>query len=226
LVAINYADTNLVHLPDELEFVTAASLGCRFITSFRAVVVQGQVSAGDWVAVHGCGGVGLSAIMIANVIGAHVVAVDISEDKLEFAKKTGADFVLNAKKVEDIPEAIKDITNGGAHVSLDALGSITTCQNSILCLRKQGKHVQIGLMVAEQGNPPIPMHHVIAKELEILGSHGMQAHKYDGMLKMITSGKLKPELLIGKTVCLEESLKELEMMADFSGVGVTVIDRF
>ena len=214
-----------MHLPKELDFVTAASLGCRFITSFRGVVAQGIVKAGDWVAVHGCGGVGLSAIMIAYASGANVVAVDISEDKLEFAKKIGADFVLNAKKVKNIPEAIKDITVGGAHVSVDALGSITTCQNSILCLRKRGKHIQIGLMVADQVNPPIPMHHVIAKELEIIGSHGMQAHKYDGMLKMITSGKLKPELLIGKTVSLEESVKELETMGDFRGVGVTVINQ-
>lgn len=224
--AIKYADTNLVHLPNELDFVTAASLGCRFITSFRAVVAQGKVSAGDWVAIHGCGGVGLSAIMIANAIGANVVAIDISEDKLEFAKTAGAAFVLNAKKVGNIPEALKDITGEGAHVSIDALGSITTCRNSIFCLRKRGKHVQIGLMVADQIDPPIPMHHVIAKELEIIGSHGMQAHKYDGMLKMITSGKLKPELLIGKTVSLEESLKELETMGDFKGVGVTVINRF
>ena len=164
--------------------------------------------------------------MIANANGANVVAVDISDDKLEFARTVGAAFTLNAKNIQQIPEAIKDITEGGAHVSLDALGSITTCQNSILCLRKRGKHVQIGLMVADQIDPPIPMHQVIAKELKIVGSHGMQAHKYDGMLKMITSGKLKTELLIGKTVSLEESLRELETMGDFRSVGVTVIDQF
>jgi len=225
-VAIKYADTNLVLLPDKLDFVTAASLGCRFVTSFRAIVAQGKVRAGDWVVIHGCGGVGLSAVMIANANGANVVAVDISDDKLEFARTVGAAFTLNAKNIQQIPEAIKDITEGGAHVSVDALGSITTCQNSILCLRKRGKHVQIGLMVADQIDPPIPMHQVIAKELKIVGSHGMQAHKYDGMLKMITSGKLKTELLIGKTVSLEESLRELETMGDFRSVGVTVIDQF
>ena len=225
-VALKYADTNLVHLPEELDFVTAASLGCRFITSFRGVVEQGKVKPGDFVAVHGCGGVGLSAIMIAQAMGALVFAIDINEQKLELAKSIGADIIVNANKTDNVVEAIKDFSNGGAHVSIDALGSITTCQNSILCLRKRGRHVQIGLMVADQINPPIPMHQIIAKELEIFGSHGMQAHKYDSMLKMIFSGKLKPELLISKTVSLDESLKELERMGDFASVGVTVIDRF
>ncbi|MGH9946458.1 MAG: alcohol dehydrogenase catalytic domain-containing protein, partial [Pyrinomonadaceae bacterium] len=90
-VAIEYADTNLVRLPDEIDFVTAASLGCRFATSFRAVVDQGKVAEGQWVALWGCGGVGLSAIMIAAALGARVVAVDIEDNKLEFAKTIGAE---------------------------------------------------------------------------------------------------------------------------------------
>ncbi|MHB1384409.1 MAG: alcohol dehydrogenase catalytic domain-containing protein, partial [Bellilinea sp.] len=101
-VAIHYADVNLVRLPETVDFTTAASLGCRFVTSFRAVVDQGKTSAGQWVAVHGCGGVGLSAIMIASAVGARVVAVDISDDKLELARAFGADAVVNAKRVEDV----------------------------------------------------------------------------------------------------------------------------
>ena len=96
-VEIDFGDVNLVHLPEEIDYVTAASLGCRFATSFRAVVDQGKVSAGQWVAVHGCGGVGLSAVMIASSIGANVIAVDISDDALALAQKLGADVVINAK---------------------------------------------------------------------------------------------------------------------------------
>lgn len=225
-VAVNYADVNLVRLPDELDFVTASTLGCRFVTSYRAVVAQGKVRAGQWVAVHGCGGVGLSAIMIAGAIGARVVGIDIKDEKLEFAGSIGADVTINASRVDNIVEAVLDHTHGGAHVSLDALGSAETCFNSVSCLRKRGKHVQIGLMAADQGNSPVPMGRVIAHELEILGSHGMQAHQYEGMLGMITSGKLNPGRLIGKTVTLEESLKELETMDRFSGPGITVINRF
>jgi len=225
-VAIEYADTNLVRLPEEIDFVTASSLGCRFITSFRAVVDQGKVRGGEWVAVHGCGGVGLSAIMIANALGANVVAIDIQDEKLEFAKTIGAVAVVNSKTVKETIEAVREITKGGAHVSLDALGNPDTCFNSIANLRKRGRHIQVGIMEAEDRHPQIPMDLVIARELEILGSHGMQAHKYSEMLEMILSGKLHPQKLIGKTVSLAEATEELVKMNNFNGTGVTVINCF
>ncbi len=225
-VAIDYADVNLVLLPDEIDFVTAASLGCRFVTSFRAVVAQGRVSAGQWVAVHGCGGVGLSAIMIANALGANVVAVDIDDEKLDFAKSIGATATVNASTTEDVVENIIDLTEGGAHVSVDALGSPVTCFNSIVNLRKRGKHIQVGLMLADHRHPAVPMDKIIAHELEIYGSHGMQAHKYPALLSMIRAGKLFPEKLIQKKINLEESLDELVNMDSFSGTGITVIDKF
>jgi len=225
-VAIDYADVNLVPLSDELDFITAASLGCRFITSFRAVVAQGKVTAGQWVAIHGCGGVGLSAIMIINALGARALAIDITEEKLDFAKSVGARATINAKKVDDVVEAVRNITHGGAHVSIDALGNKTTCFNSIANLRKRGKHIQVGLMAAEHNNPPVPMDKVIANELEIYRSHGMQAYKFGALLEMIYSGKLHPEKLIGKIVNLEESLQELENMDLFQGKGIAVINKF
>lgn len=225
-VSIHHADVNLVTLPETIDFTTAASLGCRFVTSFRAVVDQGKVSAGQWVAVHGCGGVGLSAIMIANSIGANVIAVDVTDDKLELAKALGAYATINATNVADVAEAIKDITRGGAHVSIDALGHPTTCINSIKSLKKLGKHVQVGLLLADQATPPIPMNLVIAHELEIIGSHGMQAFRYDAMLAMIKSGKLSPNKLLGRTISLEESIAALTNMDKINPPGVTVVTRF
>ena len=225
-VAIDFADTNLVRLPESMKFVTAASLGCRFVTSFRAVVDQGRVEAGQWVAVHGCGGVGLSAIMIASAMGAQVIAVDIDDDKLAFARRIGADAVVNATEVDSIPEAIRTATGGGAHISVDALGSKITCLNSVNSLRKRGKHIQVGLMPGNQAAPEIPMPGVIANELEILGSHGMQAHRYPALLDMIEAGKLQPELLIGRTLSLQDALLELPAMDKFQGIGIKVIDRF
>lgn len=225
-VEIKYADINLVHLPEEIDFVTAASLGCRFITSFRAVVDQGKVSAGQWIAVHGCGGVGLSAIMIASAAGANVIAVDIDDKKLQFAKKVGANVLINARKVESIPEEIKKVTVRGAHLSIDALGSQETCFNSVSCLRKKGKHIQVGLMTGDHKHPLVPMDKVLAHELEIIGSHGMQAFRYNEMFEMIKSGKLKPELLVGKTIPLEEAPQALMNMDKFENIGVTVINKF
>jgi alcohol dehydrogenase len=225
-VAIDYADVNLVRLPENLDYVTAASLGCRFATSFRAIVEQGKVSAGQWVAVHGCGGVGLSAIMIVNALGARAVAVDITDEKLEFATAIGAVASVNAAEVHDVVESVREITRGGAHVSIDALGSPQTCFNSIANLRKRGKHVQVGLMLADHHHPAVPMDTVIANELEILGSHGMQAYKYGELLEMIQSGKLQPQKLIKKTISLDESIEDLIDMDNFNNIGVTIINEF
>jgi alcohol dehydrogenase len=225
-VAIQRADINLVALPDEIDAVTAASLGCRFATSFRAVVDQGRASAGQWVAVHGCGGVGLSAVMIAAALGARVVAIDIAEDKLALARAIGAAVTINAAGSANVAHEVIDITRGGAHLSLDALGSPTTCYNSIACLRKRGRHVQVGLMLADQSRPGIPMDRVIANELEIFGSHGMQAHRYDSMLGLIRSGALRPDRLVGRTIPLSDVPAALPAMNAFAEVGVTVIDRF
>ena len=225
-VSIHKADLNLVALPESLDFATAASLGCRFVTSFRAVVDQGKTSAGQWVAVHGCGGVGLSAIMIAHAVGANVVAIDISEDKLAMARAMGAVATANATQVPNVIEAVMEITKGGAHVSLDALGHPTTCFNSISNLRRRGKHVQVGLMLAENSTPAIPMAKVIAHELEILGSHGMQAHRYGAMLDMVRTGKLAPEKLVGKKINLQQSIDALMNMDKFEVAGVTVITEF
>jgi alcohol dehydrogenase len=225
-VAIHRADLNVVRLPDALTFETAATLGCRFATSFRAVVDQARVTEGQWVAVHGCGGVGLSAIMIARALGAQVIAIDIAQDKLDFARSIGAHALLDARACADVAAAIRDLTHGGADVSIDALGNPQTCFNSIACLAKRGKHIQVGLLLAEQSRPALPMDQVLSKELEIMGSHGMQAHRYPAMLEMIRTGLLQPARLLGRTISLDESVTALPNMNRDASLGVTVINTF
>jgi alcohol dehydrogenase len=222
-VALEYADTNLVRLPDEIDLVTAASLGCRFATSFRAVVDQGRVAPGQWVAVWGCGGVGLSAIMIAAAFGARVIAVDVDHGKLEFARTVGAEIALNSRR-DKVVDTILDATKGGSHISIDALGDPQILFDSISSLRKRGKHIQVGIMKAGEHDAPILTGRIIGRELQILGSHGMQAHRYPEMLDMIRDGRLRPKQLIGKTVSLAEAPSDLMNMDTFAGVGVTVID--
>lgn len=225
-VAIHYADMNLVRIPETLSSVAAASLGCRFVTAFRALEAQAKVRAGEWVAVHGCGGVGLSAIMIARAMGARVIAVDIAEDKLSTAKALGANLALNGSNKTDIVGAIREVTGGGAQVSIDALGSETTCFNSIACLAKRGRHVQVGLMLAEHSRPPIPMDMVVARELEIYGSHGIQAHRYDALFGLVSTAKIDLERLVTDRLDLEAGIDFLQHMDEFPGTGITVIDRF
>ena len=225
-VAIQYADINLVRLPETVDFITAASLGCRFATSFRAVIDQGRIARGQWLAVHGCGGVGLSAIMIAQAMGAQPIAVDINDSKLELARSIGAAASINATQSSDVAAEIREISGGGVHVSIDALGSPVTCFNSIASLRKRGRHVQVGLLPPEEREARIPTGLVVANELEILGSHGMQAHRYPQMLALIAEGSLQPDKLIGRTIGLDEAAEALVNMDRFDEVGVTVIDEF
>ena len=225
-VAVRYADVNLVRLPASMDFVTAASLGCRFVTAFRAIAAQGRVGAGQWVAIFGCGGVGLSAIMIANALGAQVVAVDITDEKLEFARSVGAAETVNVRSVENVVDAVRQCSDGGAHISMDALGSPRTCFDSIASLRKRGKHIQVGILNTEHRHPAVPMDLVVAHELEILGSHGIQAFEYGRLLDMIAAGQLHPEKLIGRRVSLEEGIAQLTVMDRFDQIGVTVINQF
>lgn len=225
-VAIDYADTNLVRLPDELDMVTAASLGCRFGTAFRAVVDQGEVSAGDWVAVHGCGGVGLSAIMIASASGAEVIAVDVLDDALALAEEVGAAATINGQREDDVVETIRRLTNGGAHVSIDALGDPETCFHSVACLRKRGRHVQVGLLVEEDRQTAVPFDRIVADELELRGTHGIQAHRYPVLLEMVRAQSLAPETLVRRTLPLEEAGRALMQMDANSDPGIQVIDTF
>ncbi|QSO46194.1 zinc-dependent alcohol dehydrogenase family protein [Alicyclobacillus mengziensis] len=217
------ADVNLVRLPDNVGFTEAAALGCRFMTAFHGLIDQAEVRPGEWVAVHGCGGVGLSAIQIAKAAGANVIAVDIADDKLAFAKELGAAATINAKEVR-AAKTIKQLTNGGAHVSVDALGVAATCQASISSLRKRGRHLQIGMTSrAEQGMIPLPIDVIVNLELRLVGSLGMPVHRYPQMLQMVSEGRLRPGDLVTNTVSIEEAGKTLQSMSDFATMGVTVV---
>jgi alcohol dehydrogenase len=220
-VAIAEADVNLIALPDDLDFVSAAALGCRFATAYRAVMSQGRLQPGEWVAVHGCGGVGLSAIMIAVAAGAGVVAVDVSPAALALAEGLGA---VPISGTGDVASAVKEATDGGAHLSLDAYGSRLTSANSIRSLRKRGRHVQVGLMLADQAIGEVPMDAVVAGELEILGSHGMAAHEYPAMLDAIVSGRIDPRILVGRTIGLDKAPRALAELDASAHPGMTVIE--
>ena len=221
-VAVPWADMNLVRLPEVISLVEAAALGCRFMAAYQGIVERGKVEPGEWVAVHGSGGVGLSAIQIAKAMGANVVAVDLDDAKLELATTLGADAVVNAANEKPV-NVIRAVTGGGAQVSIDALGAAVTAQNSIRCLAKRGRHVQIGLVLAEGMNLPIPMSRVISLELEIYGSHGMPASRYSEIFDLIETGRVDLSLLIGKTISLDQAPAELESMGTFAQLGASVI---
>jgi len=218
-VALPRADLNLVRVPSELSSVDAASLGCRFMTAWAALHVHARVQAGEWVAVHGCGGVGLAAVMIAVAAGAQVIAVDIDERKLTRARELGAVAGVSS----DVVASIVELTGGGAHVSVDALGSTVTCVNSVSCLRRRGRHAQVGLLLADERSVEVPMARVIGWELQVLGVHGMAVRHYDAMLRAVAAGAVRPGALVTKTITLDEVSAEVESMGSFAQEGVTVV---
>jgi alcohol dehydrogenase len=224
LVAIHAADTNLVALPDSVDFVTAASLGCRFATAFRALTAHGRVREDDWVVVHGCGGVGLSAVMVAAAFGARVIAVDVNPAALERARSVGAAAVVQGGPDTDPVASVRRLTGLGADISIDALGSPATAAASVRCLRPRGRHVQVGLLLGQDSTPPLPMDAVVARELEIYGSHGMAARDYPAMLDLVADGTLRPDLLVGQVIGLEVAGDALATMGQVPATGMTVVE--
>jgi len=217
-VEIKNADFNLIPLPTEISFEVAAALGCRFATAFRGLTARGGIKAGQLVAIIGCGGVGLSAVMIAKALGAIVIAVDINEVALENARDAGADHLFSSSNAIDEIQKL-----GGAHISVDALGSQVTAEISVKSLRRLGKHIQLGLLLSDDGLTPISMARVIGWEIEIVGSHGMAAVDYPLMLRMIIDGKLHPEKFIKRSISLEEATSALANMNSSVQDGITII---
>jgi alcohol dehydrogenase len=212
-VVVRAAGTNLVRLPDAVDFVPAAALGCRFATAFRALTGHGPVADDAVVAVFGCGGVGLSAVQIAVALGLKVLAVDPSPAAAAMAASLGA-------------VAVHAVT-GEADIAIDAYGSAATAEASVRSLRRGGRHVQVGLMLGGDARAPLPWDLVVAQELQVVGSHGMAARDYAPMLDLVARGRLDPARLIGSVIPLMDAGEALVAMdSPIAGhAGITVAAR-
>ncbi|MCC6961561.1 MAG: alcohol dehydrogenase catalytic domain-containing protein [Dehalococcoidia bacterium] len=223
---IGGADFNAIPLPDEVSFAAGAAMGCRFMTAYHGVADRGEVKGGDWVVVNGCGGIGLSAVQVAAALGAQVIAVDLDETKLSRARQEGALVTVDATDA-NVPARVREITGGGADVSVDALGIKATMLNSVGSLRKGGIHVQIGLTsAAEGGQVSLPIDAMVFSEIEFRGSLGNPHHHYRPMLNMVVSGKLNPESIVSERIALADVPKVIESMGNFGTVGFTSIEDF
>ena len=226
-VAVPQADYNLVGLPDGVGFDAAAALGCRCVTAFHALAHRADIAAGDRIAVHGCGGLGLAAVQIASALGASVIAVDIRDEPLAMARDAGASTTVDTSVVEDVPAAIKGETDGGAEVSVDALGRAETCRNSVQCLRPRGTHVQVGLTTdAERGEVALPTDWITRWDIDVLGSRGMPPSRCDELLRLVADGPLNPSALVTRRVALEAISERLAAMTDYGTNGIELITEF
>lgn len=222
-VALHAADANLVAVPDAVDDAAAAGLGCRFATAYRALTARARLERGEWVAVVGVGGVGLSAVQVAVAAGARVIAIDRTPAALTLALDLGAEHAVLADG-SDVAARVHALTGRGSHVAVDAVGSATTCADAIHSLRRQGRHVQVGLLPGTEGHPPVPMDRVIAWELDVLGSHGMARTEYPEMLDRVVTGELRPQAMVERVVGLTEGARLLPLAGTAAPVGVTLID--
>ncbi|MCH2078182.1 MAG: alcohol dehydrogenase catalytic domain-containing protein [Rhodobacteraceae bacterium] len=217
-------DHNLVHLPETMTPALAAGLGCRVTTAWHALTDRAAVAAGEWVAVHGTGGIGLSVLLLAKMLGCQVVVVDVVDEKLEHAVRHGADATVNAAR-EDVAEAIREITKGGAQVSIEALGIEQTTNASIDCLATLGRHVQVG-MPSGDGLMTVNMRGIYTKQLSFYGTRGMPSWKYPRLLDMIERGDVDINPMVAREVKLEEASAELRAMSGPTSPGTAVITEF
>jgi len=226
---VRTADQNLVKVPDDIDAKDVAGLGCRFATAFHGVSQRVDISPGDWVAVHGCGGVGLSAVHVASALGGNVIAIDIVEEKLDKARELGAVETVDSTTVEDVPQAVKQITDGsrGVEISVEALGIAQTIQDSVNCLAPGGQHLQLGMTTADEGGEvSLPVDNIVQDEREFHGSYGMPPHEYDQIFRMMEGGKIDPSAIISETCSLEDVPDVMERMGEYDTMGIPVCTEF
>ncbi len=216
---------NLARLPDSLTPALAAGLGCRVTTAFQALTGRAGLQAGEWLAVHGTGGIGLSVLLIGLALGARVIVVDIVQERLDHALSLGAEAAVNARD-GDVASKIVEITRGGAHVSVEALGIAETTNASLGCLRPLGRHVQVGLPTGHTAVMPINMNAVYMKQLALFGTRGMPSWRYPSLLTLIETGKVDVRPIVARHVSLSDASSELRAFNAPMPPGVAVITSF
>ncbi len=224
-IAVPHADANLTRLPAGMDPALAAALGCRVTTAWHALTGRAALAPGEWLAVFGGGGVGLSALLLGRALGARVVVVDVVDEKLDFARQLGADAVVNATH-SDAAEAVRTLSGGGADVAIDALGVPETVVPALKSLRKLGRMVQVGMPAGEHVAMTLPMDAIYSGQLAIYGTRGMPAWGYSGLLNLIDGGHVDLTPLIARRVTLSDASAELAAFDGPAAPGVAVITDF
>lgn len=224
LIAVPRADFNLARLPQRMSAIAGAALGCRVTTSFRALVDRAAVKPGEWVVVFGCGGIGLSCIQLAHALGARSIAVDIADNKLALARRLGAEHALNASGDADIVAEVTDLTGGGAHVAIEALGQTQTFSPALMALAPLGRLVQIGMPCGSHRRPSVALDRVYSHQLALYGTRGMPSHRFADLFTLIETSGLDVGAMIEERIGLDGVNDALNHLTSFDGAGIRVIE--
>ena len=207
-------------VPSEIPLEEAAIIADAMSTPFHAVTVRGQVRPGDWVVVYGCGGVGLNVVQIAASLGAQVIAVDLVDDKLALAMELGARYTLNPQAIEQVPKAVKKLTDGGVDIAFEAVGTPATIGLALDSVRRGGRVVLVGYSQA-------PAEFNAAKtmffELEIMGSLGCRPVDYPRLITLVQTGKLRTAPLISHRLPLDAINDGLDLLRERKSIRAIVL---
>lgn len=225
LIAVPFADTNLTTLPAWMDPALAAAMGCRVTTAWHALTGRAALAPGEWLAVFGTGGVGLSAALLGKALGANVVVVDVVQEKLDHALALGVEAGINAA-LTDAAEAVREVTGGGADVAIEALGVEQTAVSAMKSLAKMGRMVQVGMPAGDHVTMNLPMGALYSGQLAVYGTRGMPAWRYPSLLSLLEATRLDLSPLITRRVRLSDASAELAAFDGPTPPGVAVITDF
>jgi 6-hydroxycyclohex-1-ene-1-carbonyl-CoA dehydrogenase len=199
------------HLPEELPLEESSIIADAISTPYHAVKNRAQVRPGDSVVVFGCGGVGINVVQVASAAGASVIAVDIVDNKLDMAKKLGAQHTINASDKEDkaLLKEIRTLTGGGADIAIEAIGNPKTIVLATAAVKAGGLHCQVGYT---QHSVPMNAGRLMFREIEIKGSLGCRPVDYPNIIEMVKTGKIQLEPVVTHKFKLEDIDKAFDLM--------------
>lgn len=210
----------VVSLPKEIPLIEGSIIADAITTPYHAVVNQGKVKPGDSVVVFGCGGVGINLVQMAVAVGAQVVAVDVMDNKLEWAKKLGAHATINSKEVERVDKEVRKLTGGGAEIGFEAIGNATVQEQTFASVRNGGRFVMVGYS-------PKPMSlnagRVMYREMEIIGSLGCRVADYPRVVELARQGKIKVKELVSSQYPLDEINEAFDYVRGGEGIRSVIV---
>jgi len=213
-----FDENGLVEIPEHLSFEQAATLPCAGVTAWNALIVSGQVKAGDSVLTLGTGGVSVFALQLAKMHGARVIATSSSDEKLEKAKRLGADEVINYKRTPDWDKEVLRLTDKLGIDHVVEVGGAGTLSKSLNAVRIGGHVAVIGILAgAGEFDPRSILMKAVRMQGLLVGSRRM----FEEMNKAVESNGLKP--VIDKTFAFEDAAAALRHMETGAHFGKVVV---
>ncbi|MGB2845065.1 MAG: zinc-binding dehydrogenase [Candidatus Aminicenantaceae bacterium] len=199
------------HLPEELPLEESSIIADAISTPYHAVKNRAQVQLGDSVVVYGCGGVGINVVQMAAAAGGSVIAVDIVDNKLEIARSLGARHTINASNKDDktLLKEIRELTGGGADISIEVIGNPNTIEMGPSSLRAGGRHCQVGY---SSKAVPLNAGRLMFREIEIRGSLGCRPVDYPKIIEMVKIGKIQLKPVVTNKFKLEDINKAFDLL--------------